>query len=429
MKKFNVIDLFTGCGGLVDGFEQTCRFNVIACVEWEKSSCLTLVKRLGRKWRYNNPTKRVLRFDIQRSEELIAGWTNDPVYGSGCGLDSLISENGRVDLIIGGPPCQAYSVAGRIRDEYGMHYDYRNFLFESYLKVVRHYRPKVIVFENVPGMLSAKPGGFSIADRITEAFNDAGYAILHTLREHALIDLTSFGVPQRRSRVILVGINQQILNGESDQLLTDFYDKILTRYKTSVTSTVRDAIADLPPFFPLKKAIKKNGRMISHSLVHQSKFLNHIPRYHNSRDIEIFRELAADIEKGTNRYATIKSLNQLYTAKTGRTSNIHKYYVLRWDEPSNTIPAHIYKDGLRHIHPDSRQARSLSVREAARLQTFDDDFEFLGSMGDQYKMIGNAVPPLFARKLGAAIYELMTNLINYKGASSVGSEHLCSKTI
>ncbi len=86
---------------------------------------------------------------------------------------------------------------------------------------------------------------------------------------------------------------------------------------------------------------------------------------------------------------------------------MHKYYVLRWNEPSNLIPAHLYKDGLRHIHPDSDQARTITVREAARLQTFPDDYVFIGSQMDQYKMIGNAVPPKLAKAIGNAIFELL----------------------
>ena len=92
---------------------------------------------------------------------------------------------------------------------------------------------------------------------------------------------------------------------------------------------------------------------------------------------------------------------------TGKTSEVHKYNVIRKERPSNTIPAHLYKDGLRHIHWDSKQARSITVREAARLQTFDDNFEFIGSTGDNYKMIGNAVPPLFAKTLSIALINLL----------------------
>ena len=99
-------------------------------------------------------------------------------------------------------------------------------------------------------------------------------------------------------------------------------------------------------------------------------------------------------------------LKKLYKEKTGKDSNVHKYHVLRWDKPSTTIPAHLKKDGLRHIHPDPEQKRSITVREAARIQTFDDDFLFNESMGKSFEMIGNAVPPYFAKKLGDAIYYL-----------------------
>jgi DNA (cytosine-5)-methyltransferase 1 len=130
---------------------------------------------------------------------------------------------------------------------------------------------------------------------------------------------------------------------------------------------------------------------------------DHSPRFHNQRDIDIFRLLATDIENETYRYTSSKALQQLYTEKTGKLSSVHKYHVLRLDQPSNTIPAHLYKDGLRHIHPDAKQARSITVREAARLQSFPDDFEFKGSNGSKYKMIGNAVPPAFAKKISLAL--------------------------
>ena len=100
----------------------------------------------------------------------------------------------------------------------------------------------------------------------------------------------------------------------------------------------------------------------------------------------------------------------MYKEKTGKDSNFHKYNVIREDKPSNTIPAHLYKDGLRHIHPDPEQSRTITVREAARIQSFDDDFEFLGSRGDQYKMIGNAVPPKFAKQIAEIVIEIMREI-------------------
>ena len=134
-KKINTIDLFAGCGGLMDGFEKTNYYNTLACVEWEKAPCANLEKRLRDKWKYKNANEIVMRFDIQRTEELFSGWQDDKDYGNGKGLDYLIG-NKKLDVIIGGPPCQAYSIAGRIRDKDGMKNDYRNYLFESYLKVV-----------------------------------------------------------------------------------------------------------------------------------------------------------------------------------------------------------------------------------------------------------------------------------------------------
>ena len=144
MKKIKSIDLFAGCGGLMDGFEQSGHFDTVAAVEWEKAPCRNLEIRLRDKWKYNDADRRVLRFDIQRTDELFQGWNDDSEYGSSTGLDELIKEVKGIDVIIGGPPCQAYSIAGRVRDENGMKDDYRNFLFESYIKVLKRYNPKCL---------------------------------------------------------------------------------------------------------------------------------------------------------------------------------------------------------------------------------------------------------------------------------------------
>ncbi|HMZ60076.1 MAG TPA: DNA cytosine methyltransferase, partial [Leptospiraceae bacterium] len=145
--------------------------------------------------------------------------------------------------------------------------------------------------------------------------------------------------------------------------------------------------------------------------VPDDRFLNHIPRFHSERDIDVFKLLTTDIKTKKFKYASSQALIDLYYEKTGKKTNVHKYHVLRWDKPSNTIPAHLYKDGLRHIHPDPEQARTITVREAARLQSFDDDFEFLGSMGDQFKMIGNAVPPKFAKAVGNAVSDFINKYL------------------
>ena len=144
MDKLNSIELFAGCGGLIEGFEKTNKFNLLAAVEWLKPQSKVLINRLKTKYDVFDADKKVLTFDIQRTDELICGWSNDSQYGSNDGLDSLI--NCSVDIISGGPPCQAYSIAGRIRDENGMKDDYRNFLFESYIRIVDCYHPCQMVF-------------------------------------------------------------------------------------------------------------------------------------------------------------------------------------------------------------------------------------------------------------------------------------------
>lgn len=330
----------------------------------------------------------------------------DKKFGESKGLDALVG-NRQLDVIIGGPPCQAYSVAGRIRDEHGMREDYRNYLFESYLKVVQHYKPRVFVFENVPGILSAKPGDGSvrIIDLIQKAFADAGYAVLPDL-SNAIIDMTEYGVPQNRKRIIILGVSKEHYGDKAEAMVEKFYSSYLPEYKIEKKATVRDAIGDLPKLRPLDEPISYLGRKLSHS-VSDPLINGHISRFHNKRDIELFKFLEEDIASGRMKYTSAKSLKTLYTKLTGKTSNVHKYYVLRWDEPSNLIPAHLFKDGLRHIHPDPEQARTITVREAARLQTFPDDYYFNCSQTDAFKMIGNAVPPLFAKKVAYAIYHLI----------------------
>ncbi len=404
-KKINTIDLFAGCGGLMDGFEQSGHYQTIAAVEWEKAPCRNLAVRLKDKWKYEDAQSRVLRFDIQRTDELCSGW-DDEEYGKSDGLDSLIEKAGGIDLIIGGPPCQAYSIAGRVRDEHGMRDDYRNYLFESYLKVVDRYKPRAFVFENVPGILSAKPDDRPIIEIIKESFDLAGYRVLPDLKD-AVIDFTEYGVPQNRKRMIILGLRKEKFGDQTCiKMLELFYKNILPGYRTEKKKTVKQAIGDLPGLYPLKEEMRYEGRKLSHSLP-EPFVLNHVARWQSRRDIEIFELLTKDIESGRCEYVSTQALKELYTQKTGKISNVHKYHVLRWNEPSNLIPAHLYKDGLRHIHPDSAQQRTITVREAARLQTFPDDYIFYGGNVETYKMIGNAVPPLFSKCLADAVYDLL----------------------
>ena len=403
-NKYKMIDLFAGCGGLEDGFLQSGKFEDVAAVEWLKPQVNTLIHRLETKWKVKDAAERVMHFDIQREDELFEGWQDDE-FGQGKGLDYFVNKANGIDIIIGGPPCQAYSVAGRVRDENGMRDDYRNYLFEHYLNVVNRYRPKLFVFENVPGILSAAPDGTPITDLIRKGFEEIGYEIIEDLRV-AKVNASDYSVPQNRERMIIVGVDTQRYSN-IQEYLNEFYSEILPKYKGKKVLTVRDAIGDLPEctaFWDEEHHSKKK----SHDTP-ESEYTWHKPRYHNVRDMDTFRLLAQDIESGKREYDS-KKISELYEKKVGSKSPIHRYHVLEPDLPSTTIIAHLYKDGNRFIHYDSKQSRSITVREAARLQSFDDDFDFVGSQGNAYQMIGNAVPPKLAKAVSLAVADLLERM-------------------
>jgi DNA (cytosine-5)-methyltransferase 1 len=401
LAKINYIDLFAGCGGISEGLEQSGKFSHTASVEWDKRCCETIKNRLAKKWGYNNVDHSVIEYDIQKTREILLGSKGNEKYPKTLGLKKILSRK-KIGLIIGGPPCQAYSVAGRIRDKHGMRGDYRNFLFESFVKIVQSIKPKVFIIENVPGILSARPGGVLVTERIKKAFEKINFYIPDDIKE-CMFELSEYGVPQKRKRVFIFGISKRIKNYK--QISNQFY-ALLKSKKSKKIMTVKEAIGSLSPLYPVKQKIKAEGKKLSHSFGKKDERISHVPRFHNQRDIKIFSMLAKDIESNKHKYTNIAALHKLYESIVGKSSSVHKYYVLRRNEPSNLIPAHLYKDGLRHIHYDSKQARSITPREAARLQTFDDNYKFLGPMTEQYKMIGNAVPPKFAKFIAKIVLEL-----------------------
>jgi DNA (cytosine-5)-methyltransferase 1 len=174
---------------------------------------------------------------------------------------------------------------------------------------------------------------------------------------------------------------------------------LLPKYKTKKVITVGEAIGDLSACMPI------NGKKASHTTP-TTAITWHTPRYHSERDKGIFKLLAEDIETQSYQYLDSKVLSDLYEEKVGSHSPIHRYHVLRADEPSTTIIAHLYKDGNRYIHYDSKQERTITPREAARLQSFPDDFDFVGNRGNVYQMIGNAVPPTLAKNVAFAVSDL-----------------------
>lgn len=404
-QKYNVIDLFSGAGGLSEGFMQTEKYNFLSHVEWELPMVETLRNNLIKRWNYsaNEAFKSVVRFDIQKTDELINGSWNEEtmekyskdnsIILKNKGLNGIINDK-KIDVIIGGPPCQAYSIAGRAQDPNSMKEDYRNYLFESFVRVVDFYKPEVFVFENVPGILSARPGNRLVIERIFLAFDEIGYQIRNPkLMKQSIYSAADYGVPQERKRVIIFGVKK-----DSKIELEDLYT-ILNNLKKYDKVTVRDAIGNMARFRPLEKPYKKGRRNISHEMIDTEVLTQHISRYVNSRDISIYKEW---ILKNMNHISTLEKL-QYYQNKIGKKTNHNKYRNLEWDKPSPTIVSHLYKDGHMFIHPDPKQARSITIREAAILQSFPKDYEFIGSDAYCYKMIGNAVPILFAKKIGEAV--------------------------
>lgn len=408
-NRITFIDLFAGCGGLSEGFLQTEKFDAIAHVEWELPMVDTLRNRLVKRWSHSQEEarKRVVFFDVQKTEELLNGnWEQETLekYEKDNhenivknGLSSLIKEKG-VDLIIGGPPCQAYSIHGRATDPNSMQDDYRNYLFESFAKIVRVVKPKMFVFENVPGILSARPGGIPITNRIFEEFNKIGYEILEPDKlNNAVFDTSEFKVPQNRKRVIIIGVKKN-----TNINLNDFYQKLSSRKDTHNKVTVRDAIGNFPRILPIDKKAITYRKGVSHYVENES-LSQHIPRYNNDRDISIFRKWTSDKMNYVPHIEKIK----FYFEMTGKKTLYAKYRSLEWNSQSPTIVAHLYKDGLMFIHPDPEQSRSITIREAASLMTFPEDYEFIGSNASCYKMIGNAVPVNFAKNIAEIIYEII----------------------
>ena len=214
----------------------------------------------------------------------------------------------------------------------------------------------------------------------------------------AIYSSVDFQVPQDRHRVIIFGVNK---NCTYD--VEEFYSAFDSLKSGLPVKTVRDAIGHLPKFRPLEKPYKNGKANISHELIGNSDVTLHEARYHNPRDIEVFRRW---LSCSMNGFSTQEKLD-FYNEVSGKTSNHNKYRNLEWDKPSPTIVSHLYKDGLMFIHPDIEQLRSITVREAALLQTFPMDFEFVGSNAYCYKMIGNAVPVLFAKNIAQAIINVL----------------------
>jgi DNA (cytosine-5)-methyltransferase 1 len=410
------IDLFAGAGGFSEGFKRA-GFEPIAHVEIDPAACFTLKTRLSYYYlKENNKLDTYIKYlKGEISRDLLYSVIPSHILESVINL-SIGNENnfkifqiieklaGRkdIDVIIGGPPCQAYSFAGRSRDRNGMREDPRNYLYVQYGKFLKKYSPKLFVFENVTGLLSAEKGKYF--KNIQEDFRDLGYIV-----EPFIVNANEFGVLQNRKRIIIIGWKKW-LNLSIGHLSS----------QSKITYNVGIIFRDLPELRAgegkdkyFEYADKSNDYLDFAQIRNGIDILTqHITRPHTEQDKEIYRIAVEKWEKKNERLDYNDLPEQLKTHKN-RTSFLDRFKVVADDIPySQTVVAHIAKDGHYYIHPDIKQNRSISVREAARLQSFPDDYYFEGIKEGQnrtsaFKQIGNAVPPLMIEKIAKRLIEYL----------------------
>jgi DNA (cytosine-5)-methyltransferase 1 len=374
------IDLFAGAGGISTGFERA-GFQMLAASDLDAVAMKT--------YAFNHPSV--------RDEAVIAGDIRN--------LDARIFKRQlggrRLDVLIGAPPCQGFSMAGMRAKKavtgYRVDADERNYLFEPLVELAASLRPRLFLMENVAGMESAKKRNVSFLERAASALGKAGYRT-STWK----LSSSAFGVPQERERCFLVASS----DGAPPFPPSEEYQNARREFDPDALPvvTLGEATFDLPvrtatdgtavdlwtrsgnPTDPRFRRYLDKFRLRS-----DSRFVfNHFVRYHNERDLELY----ALLQPGEDSVHAIERYGRDDLMRYRRDVFDDKYARLRADRPSKTIVAHLAKDGNGYIHPT--QVRSISIREAARLQSFPDDFVFCGSPSDQWVQIGNAVPPVLA---------------------------------
>lgn len=443
-RKFYAIDLFAGCGGLSEGFKQA-GFDIIAQVEMDRWACETLrtrhlyhgLKAPGKGYLY----RKYLREEIGREDILnrfpdLGESISHRVIQVTLGNDRIERILQKIEdsrtyhgapafhVLLGGPPCQPYSLAGRSRDPFRMENDERHYLYTHYLEILKSLQPDFFLYENVPGLFTARAGGKEIFRRILDDFLSLkpSYEIIPPLEEvskepgNYILNSTDFHIPQSRKRLILIGYKKS-LEGKSPGIRNMFkkLQKRALKNRGRGHLTVDDAIGDLPPLKPGEGndgwfgPYNSNTGLKSYQIRMRKDspgFLNHRARTHMQGDLERYRFF---IEHHRNGDGPAR-LNDLMEQRPDLIPDhrhldkfLDRFKVQWWDCPASTITAHICKDGHYYIHPDINQCRSFTVREAARCQSFPDNFKFEGPRTEQFRQVGNAVPPLLAMVIGRYI--------------------------
>ena len=417
-RKLRYLDLFAGAGGLSEGFLRS-GYEPVAHVEMDRAACFTLRTRTAFHWLKDQNAEEkycgYLQGRITRAElyDLVPEESIQSVIHDEIAKDSLerifhqincLLDNKPLDLIIGGPPCQSYSLVGRSRSANGMKGDSRNYLYRHYAEFLKKYKPSCFLFENVPGLLSAKrEDGKSYLKEMKELFYDCGY-----VTEHKTLSANDYGVPQRRRRVFLVGRHSA----------TNCFD-FPEPSKSNPGGMIQELLSDLP----FRQAGQGDPGPFTVGACHSEWLYKtgirnddvpvtwHQARPHNEQDLEIYRTAV----NRWNDYETRLNYNDLpehLKTHRNRSSFLDRFKVVAGNLPySHAVVAHIAKDGHYYIHPDIEQNRSLTPREAARLQTFPDDYYFESHFqspqrGPAFRQIGNAVPVLLAEKIADKLKEV-----------------------
>ncbi|MFJ2545388.1 DNA cytosine methyltransferase [Pseudomonas sp. NPDC087612] len=516
-KPIQIVDLFAGPGGLGEGFASSgggTRFEIVVSAEMDPIARETLrLRAFFRLLKHQNPTRLVDyynfcngRADIPYSEASEAQWWEADAearcitLGSTEGdteldeiLDARLDET-RPWVLIGGPPCQAYSIVGRARNQakadYSAENDHRHFLYKEYLRIIKERKPTVFVMENVKGILSSKVGGESIFSQILQDLTDPNKALGDQepgvrYRICSLVTGQSFGpgenvdevdprgfiikaedhgIPQARHRVILLGIaldeegnipNHGWIPGVQDQVsvkqVLDELPKLRSRLTKQVDGNeawyaevanqlddlrsevdsrtepklayemdiIRSGLLSAPIHVgalrvPRRKGDGATGHLDLDKWYRDDNleyWLNHDARGHMPSDLRryMFASVYARAYKTSPKGHQQFSLSGLAPAhknwESGKFSD--RFRVQLEHLPATTITSHISKDGHYFIHYDPKQCRSLTVREAARLQTFPDNYFFQGNRTQQFHQVGNAVPPLLAHKIASVVHAVI----------------------
>lgn len=488
-----IVDLFAGPGGLNEGFSSFAgdgsekRFETVASFEMDSAACETLTvrgayRRLKASGNSCESYYRLLRGEVTLETLLGEPRFREAMQGSRAevhrielgpktrtqsnrrireALDARAVSDDSVWALVGGPPCQAYSIAGRSRraNDAAFEEDNKHFLYREYLNILATFRPPIFVMENVKGLLSSTHAGTGMFERIlndlSRPSSAVGYSI-HSLTQDGdsstlnpddfIIRAEDYGIPQRRHRVILLGIRDDLHVGRLPKLVK------------GDPTTVRDAIADLPP---LRSGISRGPDSLADWLAIRDSAALNIPRAKRGRPrvrlergndwqpydgrgdstTTLGRWLMGDGLSGVPQHVTRRhmeadlvrywfgatfALREGFSPKLGdfppsllpqhaNAASVNRpfedrFRVQLWNRPSTTVVSHIAKDGHYYIHPDPDQMRSLTVREAARLQTFPDNYLFMGNRTSQYSQVGNAVPPLLALQIAEVIAEIAESL-------------------